>query len=249
MQVLASPRTVRLPLGAVLAGTLAGVALLAGGLFLLWLAVATPLVGALAPQALRPTVPEMALGGVVWGVALVAPPLFAIVGAWRLTRVVRALTVRPAVPVLVRASAELGDDFVAASDIRLPEGRTIRNLILGPFGLAVISEMPPARLTRRTGTSWEVRGPGGRWVHMENPLERASRDGERVRRWFGATDRDYVLKVFAALVTTDPTLQRTSSCAVLTPDQVPGWLASLPPARALTPDRREALVEHITALL
>ena len=163
--------------------------------------------------------------------------------------VVRALTVRPAVPALIRASAELGDDFVAASDIRLPEGRSIRNLVLGPFGLAVISEMPPERFVRRVGGGWEARGPGGRWVHMENPLERAARDGERVRRWFGTADRDYVLKVFSALVTTDPTVQRTSSCAVLTRDQVPGWLASLPPARSLTPDRREQVVEQITALL
>jgi hypothetical protein len=249
VQLLASPRVVRLPLGPAIAGTLAGAALLGGGLFLLWLAFATPVVGALAPHALRPTLPELALGGVVWGVALVAPPCFAFVGAWRLARVIRALTVRPAVPVLVKASAELGDDFVAASQVRLPDGRVIRNVVVGPFGLAVITEMPPTRLLRRTGNSWEARGPGGRWVHMENPLDRAARDAERVRRWFASVDRDYVLKVFAALVTTESTIERTPTCAVLTPEQVPGWLAALPPARALTPDRRDELVEQIAELL
>ena len=249
VQLLAAQRGIRVPVGAAVAGTLAGVALLGGGVFLLWLALATPVVGALAPHALRPTLPEMALGGVVWAVALVAPPCFAAVGAWRLAKVVRALTVRPTVPALVRASADLGDDFIAASQVRLPEGRMIGDLVVGPFGLAVITEMPPPRFVRRVGSGWEARSANGRWVHMENPLERAARDAERVRRWFAAADRDYVLKVFAALVTTDATLQRTPSCAVLAPDQVPGWLASLPPARSLTPDRRDELVDEIRTLL
>jgi hypothetical protein len=84
---------------------------------------------------------------------------------------------------------------------------------------------------------------------MENPLDRAARDAERVRRWFASVDRDYVLKVFAALVTTESTIERTPTCAVLTPEQVPGWLAALPPSRALTPDRRDELVEQIAELL
>jgi hypothetical protein len=249
VQLIASPRTVRLPVGAAIAGTLAGVALVSGGLFLAWLALATPLVTALAPNVLRPTLPQMALGGLVWGVALVAPPSFAIVGAWRLSRVVRALTVRRATPILAAASAQLGPEYVAASDVRLPDGRPIRNLVLGPFGIAVIAEMPPARFVRRTGSSWEGRGPGGRWVHMENPLERAARDAERVKRWFGSAERDYVLKTFAVIVTTDPSIVRTPACAVVTPDQVPGWLASLPPARSITSDRRDEIAEHIRTLL
>jgi hypothetical protein len=206
-------------------------------------------ISALTPNALRPTLPQMAMGGIVWGVALVAPPLFAIVGAWRLSRVVRALTATPAKPVLSAASAQLGDEYVAASDLRLPDGRLIRNLIVGPFGLAVINELPPPRYTRRTGVSWEARGPGGRWFHMENPLERAARDAERVKRWFASADRDYVLKVYAALVTTDSTLARTPTCAVLPPEQVPGWLASLPPSRAVTADRRQQIAEHVSTLL
>jgi len=249
VQMLASPRHARLPVGAALVGSLVGLTLLAGGLFLGWLAFATPLVSALAPTTIRPSVPQMALGGAVWGIALVAPASFVLVGGWRLSRVVRAVLARPAARVLTGASAQLGDEYVAASDIRLPEGRLIRNLVLGPFGLAVINEMPPPRFLRRTGESWEVRAPDGRWTHLENPAERAARDAERVRSWFGAADRDYVLKVFAALVTSDPSITRTSTCAVMAPDQVPGWLGSLPPARALNPDRRAQLVEQIRALL
>lgn len=249
MQVVASPRPVRLPVGAAVSGTLAGIALVAGGLFLAWLAFTTPIVGALAPSALRPTLPQIALGGAVWAVALVAPPCFAIVGAWRLSRVVRALTIKPAVPILVAAAPDLGDDYAAASDVRLPDGRPIRNLVLGPFGLAVINELPPAAYLRQTGASWEARGPGGRWFHIENPLERTARDGERVRRWFGSVERDYILKVYSAVVSTDPNLARTPACAVLTRDQVSAWLASLPPAKSITPERRHEIVEQMAALL
>ena len=249
MQMIASPRRPRLPIAAVLLGTLVGLALFGGGLFLGWLALGTPLVTALAPATIRPSPSQMVLGGFVWGVALVAPASFTLVGAWRLSRVVRAITIKPAVRVLTQASAYLGDEYVAASDVRLPEGRLIGNLVLGPFGLAVLTELPSRRVLRRTGASWETRGPDGRWIHMENPVERASRDAERVRAWFSSADRDYVLKVFAALVTTDPTVARTPTCAVVAPEQVPGWLGSLPPSRALNGDRRAQIVEQITALL
>jgi hypothetical protein len=249
VQLIASPRAIRVPIGSAVAGTLAGVALVSGGLFLGWLAFTTPIISALSPNVLRPTLPQMAMGGLVWGVALVAPPSFAIVGLWRLSRVVRALTVKPATPILTTAAADLGDDFLAASDVRLPDGRVIRNLIVGPFGVAVLNELPPSRFVRRTGESWEARGPGGRWFHIENPLERAARDGERVKRWFAAGERDYVLKVYAALVTADPTLGRSPACAVVRPDQVSAWLASLPPARSITPDRRQEIVEHVRTLL
>jgi membrane protein implicated in regulation of membrane protease activity len=249
VQLIASPRAARLPLGAAIAGTLAGVALLTGGLFLAWLALTTPVVSALSPSALRPTLSQMALGGAVWGVALVAPPSFAIVGLWRLSRVARALTARPSKRVLGAAIAELGDDYVAGSDVRLPDGRVLHNVVVGPFGVAVINELPPARYVRRTGTSWELRGPGGRWLHMENPLERAARDGERVKRWFGAAERDYVLKVYSALVTDDATISRTPACAVIGTDQVAAWLGSLPPARSMTPDRRNEIVAHLRELV
>jgi hypothetical protein len=249
VQLIASPRVARVPIGAAIVGTLVGVALLSGGLFLGWLTFATPLVSRLTPDAIRPTISQMAVGGVVWGVALIGPPVLAIVGAWRLSRVVRALATRPATRVLTRASAELGDEYFAASDIRLPEGRAIRDLVVGPFGLAVLAELPPPRYVRRTGTSWETRAPNGRWIHMENPLERAARDAERVRRWFASTERDYVIKVFAALVTSDPQIARTPTCAVVSMEQVPAWLASLPASRALNPDRRGEVVEQIRGLL
>ncbi len=249
MQLIAASRRVRPPIGAALVGALAGIALLAGGVFLGYLAFATPMVSALTPHVIRPTVQQMALGGLVWSIALVAPPAFAIVGAWRLSRVVRAVTARPGDRLLTKAASQLGDEYVAINDVILPEGRVIHDVVLGPFGLAVFGDLPPARYVRRTGQAWEVRGNGGRWLHMENPLERSSRDAERIRRWFAGTERDYVVKVFAALVTNDPSITRTPNCAVVTEEQIPAWLTSLPPARALTPDRRDEIVERISALI
>jgi len=249
VQVIASSRAVRPPLGAVVVGTAVGAFLVVGGLFLAWIAFATPVLSGLTPATGRPGPAQLALGGLVWAVTLVAPPSFAIVGVLRLGRVARAVSAKPREHAVGRVAAELGDDYVSARDLRLPDGRLVRDLVLGPFGMAVLSELPPPRASRHTGISWEIRGPDGRWHHFENPLERTARDGERVRRWVAATERDYVVKVYAAVVTTDPSVTRTPNCAVVTPEQIPAWLASLPPSRALTPDRRAELIEAVETLV
>jgi len=248
VQVIASSRAMRPPLGAVVVGLVVGGFLVVGGLFLAWLAFATPALASLTPNTPRPSPGEMAIGGLVWGFTLVAPPAFAIIGAFRIGSVARAVTAKPPVRALDRVASQLGDEFVVATDARLPDGRVVRNLVLGPFGLAIVSELPPPRATRHTGSSWELRRSDGRWGHWENPLERAARDGERVRRWFAASERDYVVKVYAAVVSADPTVSRTPTCAVVTAEQIPAWLASLPAARALTPSRRVELIEQIRTI-
>lgn len=249
MQVIASPHAARPPIGAAVVGIAVGSILLAGGVFLTWLALATPVLGSLTPTAVRPGPAQLALGGVVWALTLVGPPIFAIVGAVRLGRVVRALTARPPARAMTRAAAAIGDEYVAARDVRLPDGRIVRDLVLGPFGLAVLLELPPPGALRHHGTSWEIRRPDGRWHHLENPLERAARDAERVKGWMASVERDFVVKVYAAVVTSDPTVGRTATCAVVQPDQIPGWLASLPAARALTPDRRADLADQIRTVV
>ncbi len=249
MQVIASNRIERLPLVPVIVGSAVGIALLVGGLFLAWLAFATPVVQSLTPTMIRPSLPQMALGGAIWGIALVAPPCFAIVGALRLGQVARAVTSRPRMRAVARLASTLGDDYVSATDVRLPDGRVVHDLVVGPFGLAVLFELPAPSATRHRGTAWEIRGRDGRWVPYENPVERASRDGERVRSWFSSTERDFVVKVYAAAVTTDPSITRTPTCAVISPEQIPAWLASLPPSRALTADRRLDVLELIRSLI
>jgi hypothetical protein len=249
VQIITSPRTARPPLGAVIVGLAVGSFLLAGGLFLAWIAFATPVLTGLTPTSVRPSPTQLVLGGAVWGFTLVAPPSFAIVGALRLGRVARAVSAKPPVRAMTRVARMVGDEYTAATDVRLPDGRVVRDLVLGPYGVAVINEMPPRRATRHTGLSWEVRRSDGRWTHLENPLERTARDGERVRRWIASTERDFVVKVYAAVVTSDPTVSRTPACAVVTADQIPAWLASLPPARAMTPDRQIGLVEQIQSIV
>jgi hypothetical protein len=233
----------------VIIGGTVGMVLVAGGLFLAWLALATPVVGTLTPEAVRPSLAQMATGGAIWAIALVAPPSFAIVGAVRLARVVRAVTARPAPRAVAKLAATLGDDYVAAQDVRLPDGRVLRNLVVGPFGIAVLTELPPPNATRHNGTSWEIRRRDGRWIPYENPIERTGRDSERVRSWFAALERDYIVKVYSAAVTTDVDVARTPACAVIAPDQIPAWLASLPPSRALTVDRRMDVVNLVRGLL
>jgi hypothetical protein len=235
-------------LGAVLFGLAVGSFLLAGGLFLAWVAFATPVLTGLTREGPRPGLAQLAVGGAIWGVTLVAPPSFAIVGAMRIARVTRALTAKPALRAIGRAGASLGNEYAMASNVRLPDGRVVRDLVLGPFGIAVISELPPPKVSRHTGISWEIRRPDGRWTYFENPLERATRDGERVRRWISSDERDYVVKVFAAVVTPDPAVARTPGCAVVTAEQIPAWLASLPPSRSLTPDRLAELIDEIQAI-
>jgi hypothetical protein len=249
VQLIRSPYAGRPPLGAVLVGLVVGGFLLIGGLFLAWVAFATPILTGLTGTAARPNPAQLALGAAIWGFTLVAPASFAIVGALRLGRVARAVTAKPTDRAMTRVANSIGNEYTAASDVRLPDGRVIRDLVLGPFGLAVIHELPHPRATRHSDLSWEVRQGDGRWVHFENPLERAARDAERVRRWAAATDRDYVVKVFSAVVTSDPTVVRTAACAVVTPPQIPAWLASLPAARALTADRQAELIEQIQAIV
>ncbi len=81
---------------------------------------------------------------------------------------------------------------------------------------------------------------------MENPLERATRDAERVRRWL-TEDDDYLVKVYSAVVGPDPAIARTAACAVLTPDQLAAWIAALPAQRGLTPGRRSRVLDLVRA--
>ena len=86
----------------------------------------------------------MAFGGFIWGLSLVAPPCFAIVGFMRLSAGRRdAAAASPTSGPLAKSAPSLPDDYVVAPSLELPDGRRIRNVVAGPFGLAVIGEAPP----------------------------------------------------------------------------------------------------------
>jgi hypothetical protein len=242
MQVITPRSTRRVPRGTIVVGTLVGAVLLVGGLSVAWLTFGTPFMSHFSPSGrLGPT--QFLTGMLAWSFALIAPAAFLMAGVARLVTVVDSvMSSRPKPTPVARLAKQLGEDYVVATRLRLPDGRVIPDLVLGPFGAAVIEQAPPPGAVRRHGDAWEVRTDRG-WMPMESPLDRATRDAERVRSWFTHDDRDFLVKVYAAVISPNESLQRTASCAVITPAQIQAWILSLPAQRSLTPSRRESLVE------
>jgi hypothetical protein len=227
-----------------LTGTIAGTLFVVGGLVLAWIAWATPFLSHALPGG-RPDPGQMATGIGIWAIALVGPAGFILFGTACLAR--NLASVRRAQPrrsSVVRALAGLPEDVIVASEITLSDGRGVGDLVVGAFGAAVIRELPPAAVTRVREGNWEARGARG-WIPLENPMERAVRDAERVRRWLGHDDMDFVVKVYTAVVGPNPSVERTAACAVLTPDTVAAWVTGLPPQRSLTAGRRDQLLELV----
>lgn len=248
MQVISPPSAAGTsrPILSILGGLAMAAILVLTGLALGYVAFGTTLVTQFSLQP-RPGAAQVVAGILGWAFAFTAPGVFFLVGIARIAAVADVVSAwrRPHRTAVVRSAASLSDDYVAASRVRLPDGRRIPELVIGPFGVAVIEELPPAGATRQAGGRWEVRMTNGRWMPLENPLDRAGRDAESVRRWIASDDRDFVVKVYAAVIAPDESLPRTQACAVVTADRLPGWLASLAPQRSLTPDRRETIVELV----
>lgn len=236
-----TPRPSLIP---ILGRTVIATLLVVGGLALAYLAFATPLLSQAIPAG-RPSLGQSAMGMGLWAAALVAPAGFVLVGTNGLARTLASVKDRgPSRSAALRALADLPDGVVAASRLTLPDGRGVSELVVGPFGAAVIRELPPTAVTRVRGGQWELH-TSQRWVALENPLDRATRDAERVRRWLGHDDVDFVVKVYAAVVGTDSAISRTAACAVLTPDQLGSWLAALPAQRSLTRGRLDQIEEQV----
>lgn len=247
MEFIAPARTTQRPsLMPILGMTVVGTLLVVGGITLAYVAFATPLLGTVLPDG-RPSAGQMATGVLIWALALVAPAACILAGTNRLVRMLVALRGRVAPRSRTAAALEpLGADIVVATGLTLPDGRGLGNaeLVLGPFGAAVVRELPPPNVTRIQNGHWQLRTNKG-WVPMENPLDRGVRDAERVRRWFAHDDADFVVKVYAAIVSPDPPVDRTVGCAVLRPDQLAGWVKALPGQRSLTESRRDQMLELV----
>jgi hypothetical protein len=253
MQVIASEHAGagRSSTPAVARGFAVGGILVAGASFLAYLIFTTEFLGQFTPSG-RASASQLMTGALAWTFALTAPAGFGLLGllrvGWAMERVV-ARRHRPT-PVL-RIAHAVADDHAVATRVRLPDGaRVLPELVIGPFGAAVIEELPPAgAVVSRGPRSWEVRLADGH-VHMiDHPLERATRDAERVRTWFAGDDADHVVKVYAAVVGADPAVPRTPMCAYITADQVGPWLASLPPQRSFDTDRRNRVIRMVRAAL
>lgn len=225
-----------------MSNTALGMLLVAGGLAMGYVAYATPLLSAALPSG-RLDAGQMAIGMAAWGVALVGPAALVLAGAVRLARILAvARGRRPARSIALRGLNDLPDDVTVASGLTLPDGRGVSHLVLGPFGTAVVRELPPAKVTRVRDGHWELRTARG-WTTLNDPLERATRDAERVRRWMANDDADFVVKVYAAVIGPDPQVARTPTCAVLTPDQLAAWVTALPPQRSLTESRLQRMLD------
>jgi hypothetical protein len=179
-------------------------------------------------------------GAAAWGAAVLLGAVFLSVGAARLASLLADVrSSAGANPVTLPARRP--DEPVMALDVDVGDGRPIPKLVVGQFGAAVIRDLPDASVARHQGPYWEGLSDQG-WVRIENPLDRASRDAERVRRWFAHDERDYVVRVYAAVVTTEPALPRTPTCAVISETQLEPWLRSLPVQRSLNEARRAQLL-------
>lgn len=245
MEVIQPSRAVKRPsLAPLLGGTVIGTILIVSGIVMAYVALATPALNAVLPSG-RLNIGQMATGVIVWSIALVGPAAFVLIGASRLVRILTSLRERvPRRSTTLRALGSLPDDVVVASGLRLPDGRAVSDLVLGSFGAAVLRELPPAPVTRIRDGRWEVKASRG-WISLENPMDRAARDAERVRRWLGHDDADFVVKVYAAVVGTGWSLTRTADCAVLTPAEVAAWITALPPQRSLTEGRRDQVLDLV----
>jgi hypothetical protein len=242
MQPIAAMRsTVPRPLS-LAGGIAAGTILIVAGLTLAYATFATPLVASLATGN-RLTGGSGIVGPATWSIAVVAMAVFLVVGAARLAEVLAAIRPRTVV-VVSPLEAGLPSDVVLAHGVNLGDGRPVPDLLIGRFGVAVVRELPPAGLTRHDGVYWEARTDDG-WIRIENPLDRAARDAERVRRWFSHDDHDFVVRVYAAVIATSTTMPRTPTCAVITAEQLPAWLASLPVQRSLSDARLAQLVDLV----
>ena len=242
MQVIAPPADRGVARRAVVLGTLVGATLFIGGITVAVLTFGTDFITRFMPGA-RPQTSQVVAGMLAWTFALIAPAAFIMAGAVRLVTVwddvSRARRPTPA----ARAAAKLSDEYVVMPRVRMPDGRLLAEVVLGPFGVAVMDELPPAAASRHRNGVWEVRAKGNRWIGIESPLERAAADAERVRHWLSSDEQDFLVKVYAAVIARDTSVPRTAACAVLTHEQVPAWLASLPPQKSLTDMRRSRIVQ------
>lgn len=253
MQVIASERADvgRPGRGSIVRALVVGAIFLVGGSFLAYTVFGTGLLSAFTPTG-RASSTQLAIGALVWTFGLVAPAAFGILGVIRVGSAIGTISDRRVRPTpAYSARAMLGEDHAVATRVPLPDGsRVVPEIVVGPFGAAVIEVLPPMGVVISRGSrSWEVRVADGRTHLIDHPLERASRDADRVRVWFGGDDVDHVVKVYAAVVGTDPNVRRTPNCALITPDQVGPWLASLPAQRSFDTDRRQRIIRLVQAVV
>ena len=128
--------------------------------------------------------------------------------------------------------------YSVAEGVRLPDRRVVPEVVVGPAGVLVVEELPPPAVSRHRGPYWEVRLAIGRWIPIENPVERAARDAARLKNWLRSEGEDLSPRMYAAVIADGHEVERTNEVAVLTRDQIPAFLAAMPPINHMTRERR-----------
>lgn len=224
-------------LGTLVSGSVYGALLTAAGLGIAYLALETPLVTVMSTDRLTGT-GRASIGLGILSLSLIAGGALLLAGTNQLAMTLARLKARDErLGPGATALAFMAGEVAVVADVVPSEGRAIPELVIGPFGAAVLHALPAGQRYRQVGTSWEYRTHDG-WLPMDNPLEAANRDAERVRRWFTIVDLDFVVRVYAAVIVADNSIPRSATCAAVTSDQLPVWIASLPSQRSLTPARR-----------
>ncbi len=218
-----------------------GAGLAAAGLALAFLTVETPLASRLVTGRWTEA-DQLPYGALLWILGLVAGAGLLMAGTDRMAGILAAVRwSRTNGSPLDQALARLPDDVDVVRGVVPHDGRPVPTLVLGAFGVAVVAEMERPDRLRRVDGSWQARTSEG-WSPTERPVDQIAREADRVRHWLNHGELDFVVRANAALVTTDVTIPRSPLCAVLTAEQVPGWIASLPRQRSITDGRRHVLV-------
>ena len=225
-------------LGVLVGGSVYGVLLTAAGLGIAYAVLETPLVSVLSTDRLSGADARRS-GWASCRLSLIAGGALLLAGTNRLAvALARVRAGRANAGPGARALATMADAVAVDRTMSCrpmvvpsPSSRSDRS------GLAVLHALPERRQYRQVGSSWEYRTRDG-WMPMDNPLEQANRDADRVRRWFTIADLDFVVRVYAAVIVGDGSIPRSPTCAVVTPDQLPAWIGALPSQRSLTLARR-----------
>jgi hypothetical protein len=245
MQTVSATRSTQ-RLASIAGRTLLGATLVAVGLGFALLVIETPLVPRLVPSAGSGS-SGLTVAVFVWVLALVAGAALSIAGTNRLAATVATVrTGSTAPPSVISMLSGLGNEIAVVAGVVPDDGRPVPQLVVGPFGVVVVHELGPHDVVRPTGYSWERSTPNG-WLPIESPVDRVTRDADRVRHWLTSGDLEFVVRVYAVLVTVDRSIPRSAQCAVIGLEQIPAWFDSLPGQRSLTAGRRDRLLDRIRA--
>ncbi len=215
------------------------------GLVVAYLTLTTPFVDVFTAHG-RTVASENSYRALGWLMALGLPAICLLLGTNRILEfadIQNPLAARR--DPLAGLGAGLGADYVVVRELALPGGRHIPALIVGPPGMVVVGALPRIRDARPMDGRWEARVGDSQWIAIENPLERAARDAEAVRRWLEADEHGFVVKVYTALIARGEAVPGNATTAVLARGDVADFLARLPPHRTFSADRRRQVLDRV----